>query len=153
MYFVAIILAANPQFATLFDVVDRVEVNSVFNCDGKLVFDQAIWWRWNSDESRFDVADWRILIGVRRRNEAAAIRWAANNFHGPDYLPEFVGGHATPRSEQCGFVSEWLDERHNCWRRVVASECVWTSSNYDREVFERDVLPESKRIRLAPRNR
>ena len=149
MHTLLLLLAMNPFGRPLLDFVDRVEVNSVFNCDGSLVFDQVFFSDWNEDESRHDVVAWRILKDVRKHDAADAIRWNAEHPDGPDYLPRFIGGHATPHREPCGWVSEWLDEKCGRWRRVVARECIWTSSDYDRELAEREIMPESDRRRLS----
>lgn len=149
MYSLLFLMAVNPLGRPLVDFVDRVEVNTVFNCNAQLVFDQVFWSDWNEDESRHDVREWRILKGVRLHVEDDAICWRAEHPDGPEYLPRFIGGHATPHREKCGWVSEWLDEKCGKWRRVVARECIWTSSNYDREIAEREILPENQRRILS----
>ena len=102
----------------LTDRVDVVELNHFYNGNGELVFDQVVWWDWNSAESRYDVVDWRLLKGVRRENEEDKRKWDNEHPDGPPYVPEFVGYHATPRRIRDEWVSDWHDEKSGR-RRVV----------------------------------
>lgn len=148
MHMILLLLALNPASQPVFDAVDRVEVNHFYNGDGCLVFDQIIWWDWNVSHSRWDVVDWRLLKDVRKVIEADQREWDRNFPDGPPYVAEWIGGHATPHHEPCGWVSEWYDEKTLKYRRVVAKTCDESWTDFDRELIEREQLPEQHRRRL-----
>lgn len=54
-----ILLVAPP--ATVDDACDLIEVNRFYDENGKLVFDQVIFWDWKPIEGEYHVAAWRLL--------------------------------------------------------------------------------------------
>lgn len=117
----ALILAVVPLAEPLRERCDVIELNHMYDGEGRLVFDQVIFWDWTPDECRYQVRAWRI------------VKW-------PSQIPE-------------------RDHARACWRtvfrdgevlRVVESQSMgetWTQ--YDPEVFEREVLPIHRRRGLA----
>lgn len=148
MYSILLLLALNPPSQPTVDVVDRVEINHFYNDDGNLVFHQLILWNWSHHDDRFEVVDWRILRGVRRCDPLKKAQWKAEHPDGPPYVPEWIGGHATPHKERCGYVSEWYDEKSRKNRRVVATTFIETWTDVDREIVNREYLPPHKRRNL-----
>ena len=149
MFYVLLLLAISPPSHPKIDFVDRVEVNHVYSDAGELVFDQICWWAWSLDDDRFHVVDWRLLRGVRSGDPDGEMKWALTHPDGPPYVAEWIGGHATPRRERCGWVSEWYDEKSRKWRRVVATTCIESAFCVDIELNERLILPESRRRGLS----
>ena len=141
-----------PEYVIV-DSTDRVEVNHVFSNEGRLVFDQIIWWNWSLDNDCYEVVDWRLLKDVRCEKENRRRVWEADHPKGPPYLAEWHSGHACPVKRQGVYVSEWRDEKHNVMRRVWAATSLETWSNYDREIVERDILPEAARKFLTRKRR
>lgn len=58
------ILPHSPD--VVFDRVDRIELNNV-QCEwtGDVKLRQVIYWRWNSEHSRFNVTAWRMVDSKR----------------------------------------------------------------------------------------
>jgi hypothetical protein len=102
--------------------VDLVEVNHLFNEDGKPVLAQVIWYDWQ--RVRYSVVDWR-KVGS------------------PGILPyrDWESG---------GYVCFWLD--YQTLRKVRAAEFreTWTQVGVagDPEVNEREILPKERRREL-----
>lgn len=69
---IALLLMLLPCPDIAEDRVDVVEVNHLYDEQGRHVFDQLIWWKWCAAESRYHVLDWRMAgcgkapIPVRR---------------------------------------------------------------------------------------
>lgn len=147
---VLLLLWLNPQIEPVTDHVDRIEVNAVFDREGKLIFDQVIFSDLNHRTGEFDVVAWRILKGVRSESKDDCARWAEKH-PGERYVPTWIGGHAEPRHVAGQWASEWFDEKDRVHRRVRATGYVITSSNYDREMIQREVLPECERRGLRKR--
>lgn len=136
MILCALILGISFGVRVEHDRVDRIEVNHVFDpVTGGVAFDQVIFWDDNRETAKPDVVAWRMLKNVRRCDCAAEAKWR--------YVAPFIGGHATPKREGNGYVSEWNDGSR--FRRVTAPTFVETWTTHDRELVERDVLPESRR--------
>jgi hypothetical protein len=138
-----------------YPIVDRVtlvEVNHHYNGeDGKLVFDQVIWYDWNARESRYDVVDWRLLKGVRGeiREADRLAHWKdPKNVPPPD--PVWLGGHAAPFPDSRLHVSLWHDEKsRGVLRKVIARLYRETWTIYDPELIEREILPQESRRKLS----
>jgi hypothetical protein len=104
--------------------VDVIEVNHFYDEQGRLVFDQLIFWDWCEAQDRHEVIAWRMLKC-------------------PSQLPEFDwdrGGH----------VARWLDGE--VFREVRAQSVRETWTQYDPELEELALLPrERRRELLIPR--
>ena len=50
-----------PAKTAAVDEVDLVEINHFFDEQGRLVFDQVIFYDWCPEDSRYQVRDWRLL--------------------------------------------------------------------------------------------
>jgi len=122
MYAILLLLAINPPSQPTFDHVDRITISHVYGRDGGLQIDQLVFESWNVNSCRWDVIDWRLLEGVRRHDQQTCEAWQRENPEGPPYVPEWIGGHATPRCEGRYWVSDWFDAKSKKWRRVVADQ-------------------------------
>ena len=53
--------ALNPVEDVAWDRVDLVEINHFYDPQGRLVFDQIIFYDWSDAQCRFNVRAWRLL--------------------------------------------------------------------------------------------
>lgn len=117
-------LTLTPAEEVTVDQVDLVEVNHFYDDQGRLVFDQVIYYDWSERHSRFQVRDWRLLKS-------------------PAQVPlrDWRGG---------GYVSEWEDfKQRNGLRRIKTKSIRETWTQYDPELVEREFLPQEKRVELT----
>ena len=103
-----------PHSGALQDHFDLVEVNHYFDSNGRLVFDQQIWWQLD-DDGHYQVEAWRMLKGVRGPQKPRPV--------GDQSPPEFVGGHAAPMFDYTRrlWVSKWFDQTCQVNRVVTAT--------------------------------
>lgn len=123
---VAIVLAAtawgsdSPQREPIRETVDVIELNHVIDAnDGRECFLQIIFWEWHPLLARFDVIAWRI-----RRSDSV--------------FPVRTPGGAWQLTFHDGEVLRVVTARSSCE----------TWDIHDKEVAERSLLPESKRLQL-----
>lgn len=117
-------LSLSPADRVTVDQVDMIEVNHFYDDQGRLVFDQLIYYDWSPTHSRYQVRDWRLLKS-------------------PAQVPlrDWRDG---------GYVSEWQDfKQRNGLRRVKAKSVRETWTQYDPELVEREFLAQEKRAELT----
>jgi hypothetical protein len=115
-----LLLAIIPQELTATDHVDVAELNHFYDYEGRLVFDQVIFWNWDENHERYQVSAWRL---------------AKNQTYRPERDWQFGG-----------YVCRWDDGE---LIRVVRAESYReTWLQYDVELAERDVLPKTSRREL-----
>jgi hypothetical protein len=110
-----------PVELTAREHFDLVELNHFYDENGKLVFDQAIWYRWCCDMERYQVVAWRLV-----KNDQ------------PAYARDWEGG---------GYIATWNDGE--VMRRVRADSFRESWTQFDPELAEREYLPKEKRPELA----
>jgi len=124
---IAVCLAAftlSPADEVTVDEVDLVELNHFYDDQGRLVFDQVIYYDWSPIHSRYQVRDWRLLKSSTQIP-----------------LRDWRGG---------GYVSEWEDfKQRNGMRRVKAKSLRETWTQHDPELVEREFLAQEKRAELT----
>jgi hypothetical protein len=101
--------------------VDLVELNHFYDENGNLVFDQVIFWDWSERSARYQVRDWRLV-----RHEVQL-----------------------PRPDCCGrkfWTVLWNDCGVN--RAITAHAYRETWTQYDVELYEREILPKERRRKL-----
>ena len=143
-----LIAASMPITEQLSESVDRIEVNHVFDGDGRLVIDQVIFWRWNWLAGDFEVIDWRLLRCCRCPvTDEQHLRWRKTPGSTPPPIGKFVPVHAYPQYDYRTrmHVSHWRDERTDSWRMISAPIFIETWTNHDREIQQRSILPQAKR--------
>lgn len=116
-------LADNRPELTLEDRADVAEVNHFYDEQGRLVFDQAIWWEWSPIHERHQCLAWRLIKS-------------------PSQLP-------VPDHERGGFAATWNDGE--VIRTVRADSYRETWLQYDPELADREVLPKERRRELLTR--
>ena len=105
------------------DQVDLVEINHFYDEQGRLVFDQIIFYDWSSAQSRYNVRDWRLL---KKTAQVPLRNWRDGDF-----------------------VAEWHDFKdRDLLRKVKAKMIRQTWTQYDPELLEREFLPQEKRREL-----
>ena len=110
------LLSDPPAFAAT-ESIDLVEVNHYYDDGGKAVFDQLIFYNWDSQAGRYNVVAWRLLKN-------------------PNQLPL--------RNPQNGmYYSSWHDGK--LLRVIQAERKLETWTQYDPETRERQFLPKSQR--------
>lgn len=118
--------AANtvPRDAVQKDDVDLIEVNHFYDCEGRLVFNQIIYYDWSHDDARYQIRDWRLLKDH-------------------DQIP-------TRDWRNGGYRSEWVDfKQRNGLRSISAVSVRETWTLHDPELDERAILAQEKRKELT----
>lgn len=115
-----VLLASNPPETILRDECDLIEVNHFYDEQGRLVFDQTIFYDWSPAYSRYMVRDWRLVKN-------------------PAQLP-----HRDWRDG--GYAALWHDGE--VLRHISASEFRETWTQHDPELAEREYLPKDQRRNL-----
>ena len=118
----AIVVACgiSPQGDVARERVDLVEVNHFYDEQGRLVFDQTIFYDWSESHSRYMVRAWRLVKN-------------------PAQLPQRDW-------QDGGYVAVWHDGE--VLRHVHAESMRETWTQYDPELIEREFLPKEQRREL-----
>lgn len=101
------------------DRVDVIEVNHFYDEEGRLVFDQIIFWEWCPVTKRHQVVAWRLLKKYSAWPERRGREWQ----------------------------SMWIDGE--LLRRVIAPSIRETWTQYDPELEERKLLRKEHRRELT----
>ncbi len=112
-----------PRFGAI-ERVDLVEVNHYFDRGGKPVFDQLIFYNWDSTAGRYNVVAWRLLKT-------------------PGQFPL-----RNPKNDM--YYATWYDGK--LLRTVRAEDRIETWTQHDPETLERTFLPKSHRTDLLRRD-
>ena len=115
-----VVLGINPVEDVARERVDLMEVNHFYDEQGRLVFDQVIFYDWSPEHSRYMVRAWRL-----EKN--------------PTQLPERDWRDG-------GYQAVWQDGE--ILRRVQAASMRETWTQYDPELVEREYLPKERRKEL-----
>lgn len=120
-------LTSGSKEAVIEERVDTQEINYVFDNQGKLVLDQIIWyrWRWWNGKYECHLVDWRLCFKCP----------------GCYYVDRLPSGDRR---------TVFYDEKSGVIRIIIAKVHDETRSLYDREMTERDRLPEARRELLVP---
>ncbi|ADB17785.1 hypothetical protein Psta_3121 [Pirellula staleyi DSM 6068] len=110
----------SPQEDVAREVVDLMEVNHFYDEEGRLVFDQVIFYDWSADDSRYMVRAWRLVKN-------------------PAQLPQ-------KNWQVGGYVAVWQDGE--ILRKVHSQAMRESWTQYDPELVEREFLPKEKRREL-----
>ena len=119
----ALALNEFPRKREITDEVDLIEINHFYDDQGRLVFDQVIYYDWCYKVHRYQVRDWRLLKN-------------------PTQIPlrDWRNG---------GYCSEWEDfKQRDALRRVRSDSVRETWTQHDPELDEREILELDKRREL-----
>ena len=147
MFSVLLAIALNPVGRTVEQHVDRIELNHLYDGDGRLVLDQVIFWEWSRSDCRFHVVDWRLIKNCRIPSEEQKREWDTSHPDGPPYVPRAIAVHAWPDVgiDDCNPVCDWYDEKTRENRRVTGRTFIETWTLNDPELRNREVLPQNRR--------
>lgn len=122
MQWVILLFCLLPRDDVTRDSVDLVEVNHFYDEQGRLIFDQILFYEWSSKNARFQILDKFRLVKFK------------------DNYP--CWDHDANR-----WVSHFIEmDRH---RKVYARFQKETWTQYDPELLEREILPSEKRRPLT----
>ncbi len=110
-----------PRTKVVRETFDLVEVNHFYDENGKLVFDQCMWYLWEYPNPTYNLHAWR-LVKV------------------PSIIP-------VKDYKMNAYVSLWDDG--DIQRVVYAKHIKETWTQYDPELVEREVLPKEERCDLG----
>jgi hypothetical protein len=116
-----LLLALVPADDVVCDRVALIEVNHFYDEQGRLIFDQAIFYDWCPERERYQVRAWQLIKG-------------------PGQLP-------TRDWARGGWSATWKDGE--ILRRVQAASMRETWTQYDPELLEREWLPTQRRLGLS----
>jgi hypothetical protein len=114
-------VGTNPIEDVPRDRIDLIEVNHFHDDQGRLVFDQVIFYEWSPEKGRHQVQAWRLLKTASQKPR--------RDYGTGDY------------------VATWLDGE--TLREVRAATMRETWTQYDPELVEREYLAKEKRKDLA----
>jgi len=119
----SLLLAIIPHDDILRDSCDLAEVNHFYDENGKLVFDQVIFYDWDWEAERYQIIAWRLVKS-------------------PSILPvrDWANG---------GYYSFWQDSLDV--RLVTYPSIRETWTQYDPELIEREFLTKERRKELRKR--
>lgn len=117
---IVVVLGLNPTEDVARERVDLMEVNHFYDEQGRLVFDQVIFYDWSPEHSRYMVRAWRLVKN-------------------PTQLPERDW-------REGGYLAVWQDGE--VVRRVQAPSMRESWTQYDPELAEREYLPKERRKEL-----
>jgi hypothetical protein len=117
-------LGVSPREEVARETVDLIEVNHFYDEQGRLVFDQVIFYDWSEGDSRYMVRAWRLVKS-------------------PTQLPQrdWKSGGYVALWQDCGQGGEVL-------RRVHSQSIRETWTQHDPELVEREYLPKERRKEL-----
>lgn len=118
-----LLLAIVPIEDVVCDRVDVIEVNHFYDDQGRLVFDQAIFYDWSPDHGRYQVRAWTLIKGP---HQLPTRDWARDDVR---------------------YTATWADGE--LVRRVQAASLRETWTQFDPELVEREWLPQKRRLGLS----
>jgi hypothetical protein len=115
------VLGLSPPAASITDSVEIIELNHYFDADGRLIFDQIIFWEWFDGAGELHVVAWRLCKS-------------------PAQIPlrDWSRG---------GYAATWLDGERFRQVRALSFRETWTQ--FDPEVEDRQFIPPDHRRGLA----
>lgn len=116
----ALTVGSNPLNTLTTDRVDMVEINHLYDEQGRLLFDQIIYYDWHPKQKRYNVRAWRLIKS-------------------PSQVPY--------RRRNGGYLAIWHDG--GVLRRVRAQVLRESWTQFDPELLERAYLPKEKRRDLS----
>ncbi len=114
------LFAALPQADIAVDSVDLVEVNHVYDAQGKPVLVQAVFYDWRPQQGEYHVRAWRLLKSEDQR--------PMRDFRRNDWVMVFHDGGLLREVRAANFRETW--------------------TQYDVERIERDRMPQEYRTGL-----
>ena len=112
--------AISPREDVASERVDLIEVNHFYDDQGRLVFDQLLFYDWSHDDGRYQLRAWRM---VKNNSQLPQRNWQSG-----------------------GYSATWQDG--DVLRKISAATTRESWTQYDPELTEREFLPKEKRREL-----
>jgi hypothetical protein len=112
--------AISPREDVATERVDLIEVNHFYDDQGRLVFDQLLFYDWSHDDGRYQLRAWRM---VKNNSQLPQRNWQSG-----------------------GYVATWQDG--DVLRKISAASTRESWTQHDPELTEREFLPKEKRREL-----
>jgi len=113
-------VAISPREDVATESVDLVEVNHFYDDQGRLVFDQLLFYDWSNDDARYQLRAWRM---VKNNSQLPQRNWQTG-----------------------GYSAVWQDG--DILRKIVSPAARESWTQYDPELTEREFLPKERRKEL-----
>jgi hypothetical protein len=136
-----IALANDFRDSTIVDRVDIIEHNAFFDEQGKLIFDQFIFWQDGN------VREWILAKNCREVIDETKLKVI-----GEDFLPKWVGDPRFMFYKQDGKDNVCLIQHDNKELKIYFETYIDTWTQFDHELIDREFLPKERRIPLGGRN-
>lgn len=112
--------AISPREDVATERVDLIEVNHFYDEQGRLVFDQLLFYDWSHNDGRYQLRAWRM---VKNNSQLPHRNWQTGDY-----------------------VATWQDG--DVLRKISAPTTRESWTQYDPELTEREFLPKEKRREL-----
>lgn len=112
--------AISPREDVATERVDLIEVNHFYDDQGRLVFDQLLFYDWSHDDGRYQLRAWRM---VKNNAQLPQRNWQSG-----------------------GYSAIWQDG--DVLRKISAPTTRESWTQYDPELTEREFLPKERRREL-----
>jgi hypothetical protein len=112
--------AISPREDVATERVDLIEVNHFYDDQGRLVFDQLLFYDWSHDDGRYQLRAWRM---VKNNAQLPQRNWQSG-----------------------GYGAIWQDG--DVLRKISAPSIRESWTQYDPELTEREFLPKERRREL-----
>lgn len=119
--FFLLLFSIIPLNEPIVDQVDLIEINKVYNIEGKVTLSQAIYYNWSENDGRHQVVDWRFV-----KSEDCLI----------------IKDWNTDRHKQIFKDGKYI-------RKIISKRFIKSESIKDPEAEERNYLPTIERKRLS----
>ena len=135
------VLTIVPRDDTVRESCDLIELNHFYDENGRLVFDQVIFYDWSQSDARYNVRAWRLVKSPHQLPERRHDGWHVAAWHdGFDYSGADIWNHKD------GWFVHWQDG--DAMRQVCSPSFRETWLQYDPELVERELLPKEQRREL-----
>jgi hypothetical protein len=122
---IAACLCVGPEPLVVCDTVDVIELNHLYDGEGREILHQWVFWEWDKHSADYRVVDWRLV-----KNEREG--------------PRFAPGRARWVWLVC------LDGQPSALRRIEARAFSESWTQVDVELRDREVWPTERRRLLLP---
>lgn len=141
-----------PSFV---DVVTITEVNHYYDTNGRIIFDQIIYWDWSIADNRYNIVDWRILKNSRKKltekeyrelsEKQPILKMIGGSAVRAPVVPDFLwDSPIIPSLHTNGmYQATWFDG--DVIRTVKSFQFRETWTQYDPELENRNFLPKEYR--------
>lgn len=112
--------AISPREDVATERVDLIEVNHFYDDQGRLVFDQLLFYDWSHNDGRYQLRAWRM---VKNQSQLPQRNWQSDSYS-----------------------AIWQDG--DVLRKITAPATRESWTQYDPELTEREFLPKERRREL-----